>query len=193
MTDDYIKAEILLVLLAGADTTGTAFQGMIYHITKNRDVYSKLMQEIDSSTKSGKIGEMPQYDDVLKHCPYYVSCVKETMRLNPSAPTILPRIVGKGGIELEGHFVPEGTEITCNPWLVSKLAQDSDAVFLTVVQVHRDTAVFGEDAEIFRPERWMEDEERTKLLNKYNMVFGYGSRSCLGKVTLPKFTRPGRN
>ena len=91
---------------------------MIYHIMTNRSVYSRLMQEIDEVTKAGKIGEMPQYDDVLEHCPYYVACVKETMRLNPSAPNIFPRTVGKGGIELEGKFVPEGTEITCNPWLV---------------------------------------------------------------------------
>lgn len=91
---------------------------MIYHVMTNHEVYSKLVEEIDSATKSGKIGEMPQYDDVQEQCPYYVACVKETMRLNPSAPNIFPRTVGKGGIELGGHFAPEGTEITSNPWLV---------------------------------------------------------------------------
>ncbi|KAK3709860.1 hypothetical protein LTR37_010690 [Vermiconidia calcicola] len=165
LTDAYIKAEILLVLLAGADTTGTAFQGMIHHLLTNPATHSRLLQEIDSATREGKISEMPAYDDVIEHCPYYVACVKETMRLNPSAPNIFPRTVGKGGMEVgEGVWVEEGVEVTCNPWLV-----------------HRDPAVFGSDAEVFRPERWLEDEEQTKMLNKYNMVFGYGSRTCLGK------------
>ncbi|KAK4896555.1 hypothetical protein LTR27_005473 [Elasticomyces elasticus] len=164
LTDEYIKGEILLVLLAGADTTGTAFQGMIHHIMSNPEVYAKLIAETDDATAAGKLSAMPQYDEVLEHCPYYVACVKETMRLNPSAPNIFPRTVGKGGLMLEGLYAPEGTEITCNPWLV-----------------HRDRAVFGEDAEVFRPERWLESEEQTRVLNKYNMVFGYGSRACLGK------------
>ncbi|KAK3112206.1 hypothetical protein LTR53_011770 [Teratosphaeriaceae sp. CCFEE 6253] len=164
LTDDYIKAEILLVLLAGADTTGTAFQGMIVHILSQPEVYRKLMEEVGRATAAGQLSAMPQYDEVLEHCPYYVACVKETMRLNPSAPNIFPRTVGKGGLMLGGLYAPEGTEITCNPWLV-----------------HRDRAVFGEDAEVFRPERWLESEEQTKLLNKYNMVFGYGARTCLGK------------
>ena len=44
---DYIKAEILLVLLAGADTTGTAFQAMMFYIMSNPTVYSKLIQELN--------------------------------------------------------------------------------------------------------------------------------------------------
>jgi len=161
---DYIKAEILLVLLAGADTTGTAFQGMMYYIMSTPGVYETLMSEIDDATRAGHLSEMPQYDEVVAHCPYYVACVRETMRLSPSAPNIFPRLVGKGGMILEGKFVPEGTEVTCNPWLV-----------------HRDPAICGEEPDAFKPERWLESEERTRLLNKYNMAFGYGVRICLGK------------
>jgi cytochrome P450 len=160
----YIKAEILLVLLAGADTTGTAFQAMMCFIMSSSTVYAKLMEELDAATRAGKLSPTPQYDEVNQHCPYYVACVRESMRLCPSAPNIFPRLVGKGGMELEGKYIPEGMEVTCNPWLV-----------------HRDEKIYGSDACEFRPERWLESEERTKVYNKYNMAFGYGARACLGR------------
>ncbi|KAF6836436.1 cytochrome p450 [Colletotrichum plurivorum] len=161
---DYIKAEILLVLLAGADTTGTAFQAFMMHVMTHTIVYERLMAEIDRHTRNGNLSEIPQYSEVQNHCPYYMACIREAMRLNPSAPNIFPRLAGKGGLELYGKHVPEGTEVTCNPWLV-----------------HRDESVFGPDADEFRPERWLENEERTREMLKYNMGFGYGARVCLGR------------
>ncbi|MCJ1390387.1 hypothetical protein MMC18_003246 [Xylographa bjoerkii] len=161
---DYIKAEILLILLPGADTTGTAFQGLIHYLIAHPPVYTKLMAEIDAATRAGYLSPMPQYHEVQQHCPYYIACVKESMRLHPSAPTILPRIVSKGGMTIDGKFVPEGMEVTANVWLI-----------------HRDTNIYGADAEAFRPERWLESAAQAARFDKYSLGFGYGARACLGK------------
>lgn len=160
---EYIRAEVLLVLLAGADTTGTAFQAMIQYLLTHRDAYERMMAEINSAVANNLLTETPQYAEVLEHLPYYVACVRETMRLCPSAPNIFPRYVSEPGLELYGKFAPAGTEISSNPYIV-----------------HRDPELYGEDAEEFRPERWL-DAERAKLFNKYNFGFGYGSRACLGR------------
>ncbi|KAI6370942.1 hypothetical protein MCOR25_004074 [Pyricularia grisea] len=161
----HVKAEVLLVLLAGADTTGTTFQAMVMHVMSRPDVYGRMMAEVDAATAAGKLSSpTPRHEEVQAHCPYYVACVRETMRLNPAAPNIFPRLAPAGGVDLYGIRVPEGTELTCNPWIV-----------------HRDPAVVGDDPDEFRPERWLENDDRAKAMLRYSMSFGYGSRECLGK------------
>ncbi len=55
--------------------------------------------------------------------------------------------------------------MTCNTWMV-----------------HRDKKIYGDDAEAFRLERWLGDGgDSGRLFDKYNMAFGFGTRSCLGK------------
>jgi cytochrome P450 len=63
-----------------------------------------------------------------------------------------------------GRFVPAGTIVSTNPWLL-----------------HFNKKVFGEDAGIFRPERWMEGKERAAEMWKQMFHFGGGPHICLGR------------
>ena len=53
----------------------------------------------------------------------------------------------------------------------------------------RHVSIFGEDADSFRPERWLRGEGESEVswqarllaMKRATMVFGYGSRACLGK------------
>jgi cytochrome P450 len=164
LDEEYVKAEMLIIMLAGADTTGTAIQSLIHNILADETVYSKIMTEIDAATRAGQLSSMPQYHEVQKSCPYYSACVRETLRLYPSGPTVFPRLVSKGGMVFDGKFAPEGTEVAANPW-----------------HANRDENVYGKDATVFRPERWLESEEKIAKYKKYDLTFGYGARGCLGR------------
>ncbi|KAK1038011.1 Cytochrome p-450 [Friedmanniomyces endolithicus] len=91
--------------------------------------------------------------------------MKEAMRCHPGVSYPLDRVVPRGGADICGVHLLEGTIVGVNPAVI-----------------HRDTSIFGNDALSFRPEGWLTgDEERTKLMDRHLMTFGYGFRSCIGK------------
>lgn len=48
--------------------------------------------------------------------------------------------------------------------------------------LHRNSDIFGEDPDEFRPERWLEaDEQQARVMQQSFMSFGLGSRTCIGK------------
>lgn len=67
---------------------------------------------------------------------------------------------------VHGKFVPEGTEIAVN--------------YISMMQ---STEIFGADAAIFRPERFLECDVATKahMMKTVELCFGYGRWLCLGK------------
>lgn len=95
--------------------------------------------------------------------PFTRAAIKEAMRLHPVIAMSLPRRAPPGGLQVQQHWIPAGTTVGCSP-----------------VALHRNRAVFGADAERFDPRRWLDAGAR-RAMDRYNLCWGGGSRSCPGR------------
>lgn len=133
-------------------------------MTTTPGVFARARAEIDDADRAGHLSTPVLYEETRRHLPYFAACIKEGVRLNPPATNLFARIVPKGGKVVDRHFVPEGTEITTYAYVMQ-----------------RDKDLYGEDAEEFNPERWLQSEKRTNELEAVQFSFGMGPRVCIGK------------
>lgn len=131
---------------------------------KNPGTLDKATAEIDAAFNDGRLTSPVQYNQASK-LPYLMALIKESFRLFSPFAAPLQRYSPPQGIVLAGTHIPGGWRVGLNPAVVM-----------------HNKEVFGEDAGLFRPERWLEaDPEQRKLMDKCMMHFGAGSRSCTGK------------
>ncbi|KAK0369863.1 cytochrome P450 oxidoreductase, partial [Colletotrichum costaricense] len=151
-------------VFAGSDTTGISISAIVYHLLKSPDALAKLREEIADFTSRGELSQAPSFKESQK-MPYLQAVIKEALRVHPAVGLPLERIVPEGGATIGERFFPAGSVVGINSWVH-----------------HRNTAIFGDDAEKFNPDRWLiENEERISVMNRNWMPFGLGSRTCLGK------------
>ncbi|KAF2106197.1 cytochrome P450 [Lophiotrema nucula] len=165
LTPTQKRAHVTLLIQAGADTTGTALGSTLRFILTTPGVWKRAQAEIDKADKNGLLSEPIQYEETRQHLPYFVACIKEGLRLNPPATNLFARVCPKGGKAIDGHFIPEGTEITSHAYTVQ-----------------RNKELYGDDAERFRPERWFgKPDKKNSEFEASQFVFGVGPRVCIGK------------
>ena len=91
---------------------------------------------------------LPAWSEV-RDLPYLDACINEGVRLHPPFCLPLERVVPEEGVNICGHLFTRGTVVGMSPWVVNR---------------HRPT--FGDDADDWRPERWLGlDAEQYKKLN----------------------------
>jgi cytochrome P450 len=159
-----IADESMMQLLAGSDTTATIIRTGFASILTNPSIYAKLISEI-TNTDIG-LDRVIGYRESLK-LPYLMACIKEALRHNPAATGLLPRVVGKEGDYFNGYFIPPGTEVAISAWKMHRL----------------NTSIYGADAALFRPERWLEasPEKLAVMDDAHHLVFGAGRYKCMGE------------
>ncbi|OJJ06598.1 hypothetical protein ASPVEDRAFT_45955 [Aspergillus versicolor CBS 583.65] len=160
MTD--VQTEAYGGLFAGSDTTAAALSSILYYLMKNRNVYEKLLKEIDRATAAGRLSyPRIKYAEAMQ-LPYLVACCKEGMRMHPSVGLTLPRVVPPGGCQIAGKWFPGGLRVGIN-----------------AAVIHFDKTIFGEDAETYNPDRWLRED--AAQMERHMFQFGGGTRTCLGK------------
>lgn len=165
LTQEEAGSETLLQIIAGSDTTATAIRATLLHLMSSPSAYVALRDEIDAAIAAGKISS-PVADAESRMLPYLQAVIKEGLRIWPPVTGLMSKTVPKCGDTLGGIFVPGGTEVGYCAWGLQRIR-----------------SIYGEDADVFRPERWLEaDQHRLKEMEKtVELVFVYGKWQCPGK------------
>lgn len=167
--DNQIVNYLMLNILAGGDTTSSTMRAVVYYLSKNPSAYQKLTSELDAANLS-----LPAQWKDIQELTYLDSVIREALRINPGIAMIFERVVPQPGFTLpDGRFVPGGTAIGINPAVTN-----------------RNVDVFGEDADQFNPDRWLQKDGETeeafknrsrKMKDVADFVFGGGNRICMGR------------
>lgn len=149
---------------AGNDTTAISLSATAYSLFKHPQTYKRLKEEIDEAAAQGKISDPISFKEA-QELPFLQAVIKEALRLHSATGLPLARVVPEGGAMLAGKHFPAGATVGINSWVA-----------------HRNANVFGPDADIWRPERWLNKDDTTIAeMDSYFLAFGLGSRTCLGK------------
>ncbi|RCN49007.1 unspecific monooxygenase [Ancylostoma caninum] len=153
LTREEIAAQCFIFLLAGFDTTANSLAYITYLLAKNPDIQRNLQEEIDQYCNLETINY-----ETLASMTYLDCSVKEGLRMYPTANVANSRRCMKsttlGDVEIhEGEYVLADT-----------------------FTLHYDPEIWGEDANEFRPERWMNADRPIAAW----LSFGLGPRQCIG-------------
>ncbi|KAK9025461.1 hypothetical protein V6N11_038328 [Hibiscus sabdariffa] len=157
LTIDHIKAILMNVFIAGTDTKAAIVIWVMTFLMKNPKCLKKTQTELRNSI--GKKDFLNEDD--IQSLVYLKAVIKETFRLQPVTPLLLPRETLRK-CNISGFQVPAKSLVFVNVWAIGR---DPEA---------------WENPEEFCPERFMGSPIDYKGLHFELIPFGAGRRVCPG-------------
>lgn len=160
LTMSDIRDHGVTFMFTGLDTSSNTLQWLMALLALHPQCQDRLYDEL--CNVMGR-GSCPAVEDVST-CAYLTNVIKEALRLYGVAAFIGRDAQEDDVLPHSKVIIPKGTYIVVG-----------------LIATHRSSETFGEDAELFRPERWEDPalEERTGLGGF--IPFGVGKRNCIGK------------
>jgi cytochrome P450 len=153
LTDAQIRDELVVMLMAGHETTGTAVAWTFERILSLPDVEERVRAELDSVLSGG-----PLTAAHMARLEYLDGVIKESLRIRPIMPAGGARLVRRP-VQIGGYVLPAGVNVI-------------NAMYL----LHRRPELYP-DPEAFKPERFL----GKRIIDPYEWTpFGGGVRRCLG-------------
>ncbi|CAN1163437.1 Cytochrome P450 83B1 [Linum perenne] len=158
LTLNHIKAILMNIFIGGTDTSAATVVWAMTYLMKNPKMMIKAQEEVRHAI--GKKGLVNEED--IQQLSYLKAIVKETLRLQPTLPLMVPR-ESTQSCNLGGYEIPAKTVVSVNAWAIG-----------------RDTQAWGENPEEFKPERFIGKSIDVKGSDFELIPFGAGRRICPG-------------
>ncbi|CAN6288405.1 unnamed protein product [Urochloa humidicola] len=115
-----VKTLLFDMLAAGTETTKVTVEWAMAELLRNPSVMAAVRMEM----KAALGGKETITEADIEKLPYLQAAVKESMRLHPVAPLLLPHLVLEDGVEISGYTLPKGAAVIFNSWAIMR---DPDA------------------------------------------------------------------
>ncbi|MED6218052.1 hypothetical protein PIB30_023433 [Stylosanthes scabra] len=160
MDKQQIKHLLHDLFVAGTDTTSYSLEWAMAELIHNPDIMSKAKKEVEEAVGIGN----PVTESDIATLPYLQAIIKETLRLHPPAPLLLPRKANKVSVQLiNGYTIPKGAHIMINEFAIGR---DEES---------------WENPTLFSPERFMVGTKVDIKGKNFQLTpFGSGRRICPG-------------
>lgn len=161
-SEEKLVDNMMTFLAAGHETTASSLTWAGYLLSKHPEVQTRLRQEVREHI--AKLNNNID-DTIIDGMPYLNAVVQEILRVYSPVPLTLREAVIDTSIQ--GHYIPKGSMIMLAPWAINFSKE-----------------LWGEDADEFKPDRWMQPGQANSggaTSNYAFLTFLHGPRSCIGQ------------
>ncbi|XP_027192046.2 geraniol 8-hydroxylase-like [Cicer arietinum] len=115
MNRNQIQHLFLTLFVAGTETISSTIEWAMAELLKNEEVMSKAKQELEQIIGKNKLVE----ESDITRLPYLQAIIKETFRLHPPVPFLIPRKSNEN-VEICGYTIPKGAHVLVNVWAIGR-------------------------------------------------------------------------
>ncbi|EJD03464.1 cytochrome P450 [Fomitiporia mediterranea MF3/22] len=199
LTDGQLFSNIFTFLLAGHETSAHTLAFAFLLLAIYPDVQSKVRAEVYRIWPSDDDVKVSNYRDDFDKFEYTIAFFRETLRCFPTEPRLI-KLTSADSILTARRFRPASGSAICVPDLsfdgsdtnvqfkrdvsseepFNVFVPKGSIVVMDIWGLHMNPLVWGSDAHLFRPERFI-DTEVYKWPRDGFLAFSSGARGCIGQ------------